>query len=283
MTDAGRNPDDYCYRHPDRLSFVLCEQCGRTICLECQTHVGGKVLCPDDARRSNVTMINVNQRPLKPKRLLRESRAFAWITPSIPIVSYALIAILLVVFLIDTFTRGLLGAVMPVYGTGALTQPWTLLTAMFYPTSILSLLLGGVNLYFLGRVLEPHFGRPKFVLLYVASGFGSAVFAFLLDGFGSSYGAITGLIAAVVVMARRLGANATLLYITCAISAVLAIVFGSWQSFLGGFLAGGAVALILLSEENDHRTRRTRLLVILVAAVLVVLAFARAFIFTVAG
>jgi hypothetical protein len=51
MTDAARNPDDYCYRHPDRLSFVLCEQCGRTICLECQTHVGGKVLCPDDARR----------------------------------------------------------------------------------------------------------------------------------------------------------------------------------------------------------------------------------------
>src|ERR1700742_1895836 len=77
MTDATHNPDDYCYRHPDRLSFVLCERCGRTICLECQNHVGGTVLCPDDARRSNVTMMPVNARPPRPKRVRQTP---AWLT-----------------------------------------------------------------------------------------------------------------------------------------------------------------------------------------------------------
>ena len=279
MTDAARNPDDYCYRHPDRLSFVLCEKCGRTICLECQTHVGGKVLCPDDARQSNVTMINVNQRPPKPKRRLRESRGLSWITPQVPIVSYTLIALLLIVYLVDVFSRGALAAVMPVIGTGALTQPWTLVTAIFYPFGILSVLLGGVNIYFLGRVLEQHLGRSKFIILYLVGGFGANVFAFLLDGFSGSYGAIAALAGAVIVLARRLGANPLYLYISCGVSLILSIFLGSWQGFLGGLIAGAAVAWILYLEENDHRVGRSRLLLIVVMAVLVVLAFARAIFF----
>src|ERR1700744_100598 len=112
MTDATHNPDDYCYRHPDRLSFVLCERCGRTICLECQNHVGGQVLCPDDARRSNVTMMPANARPPRPTRVRRERQLPSWITPQFPIVSLAIAVILLLVFLVDTFSRGALAAVM---------------------------------------------------------------------------------------------------------------------------------------------------------------------------
>ncbi|MBN6778695.1 rhomboid family intramembrane serine protease [Pseudoclavibacter alba] len=39
--------DDYCYRHADRLSFVLCQRCTRTVCPECQTPAPVGVLCPD--------------------------------------------------------------------------------------------------------------------------------------------------------------------------------------------------------------------------------------------
>jgi membrane associated rhomboid family serine protease len=283
MSDGAHNPDDYCYRHPDRPSFVLCERCGRTICLECQNHVGGKVLCPDDARRSNVTMMPVNARPPKPTRVRRERQLPSWITPQFPIVSLAIAVILLVVFLVDTFSRGALMAVMPVVGTGALLQPWTLVTAIFYPFGILSVLLGGVNLYYFGRILEPHLGRPKYVALFLISGFGANVFAFLLDGVSGSYGAIAGLVAAVVILARRLGANPIYLYISCAVSLVLSIFLGSWQGFLGGFVTGAAVAFILFMEENDHRVRRSRLLLVVVIIVLLALAFARALFFQLAG
>jgi membrane associated rhomboid family serine protease len=280
MTDAAHNPDDYCYRHPDRLSFVLCERCGRTICLECQTHVGGTVLCPDDARRSNVTMLPVNERPKKPPRVRRTSTLLSRLRPDAPLVTYSILAILVVVFLIDTITRGLLGQYMVVLSTSVLQQPWTLLTSMLYPGSILTLLFSGVNLYFIGRILEPRLGRSKFIVLYAVSGFGAAVFAFLLDGISASaYGAIVGLIAALVVEARRIGANPIYLYITCAISAVLAIVFGSWQAFLGGFVAGGLVAAIYLFEGDDRRVKRARLLLILLGVVLVVAAFLRALLF----
>src|ERR1700712_3250623 len=106
MTDVVRNPDDFYYRHPERPSFVLCERCGRTICLECQNHVNGMVLCPDDARRSNVTMLPVNQRPAKPKRRLRSSPLLARISPETPIVTYSIMALFVLTFLADAFSRG---------------------------------------------------------------------------------------------------------------------------------------------------------------------------------
>jgi membrane associated rhomboid family serine protease len=278
MTDASRNPDDYCYRHPDRPSFVLCERCGRTICLECQNHVGGRVLCPDDAKTSNVTMMPVNSRP-KPVRVRRES-SLSRIPDSVPLVTAGILLVLVVVFFVNTFSRQALTPYMVVIPGGPLTMPWTLLTAMFYPGDIITLLLSGVNLYFIGRILEPHFGRARYFVLYLVSGFGAAVFAFLLDGISASaYGAVVGLIGALVIVARRMGANPIFLYITCAISAVLAIVFGSWQAFVGGFLAGLAIGFIFTREDGDHRTRRATLLVIAVGGVLVVLAFLRALFF----
>jgi membrane associated rhomboid family serine protease len=279
MTSATHNPDDYCYRHPDRPSFVLCERCGRTICLECQNHVGGKVLCPDDARRSNVTMLPVNAKPKRPTRVRRQS-LLARVPESWPLVTTVILAVLVVVFIADTITRGALGSVMVVIATSPLTMPWTLVTAMFYPNGILILLLSGVNLFLLGRILEPHFGRSRFLLLYLISGFSGAVFAFLLDGYSASpYGALSGLLAALVITARRMGANLVYIYISCAISAVLAIYFGSWQTFLGGALAGGVIGWIYHLEEDDHRSRRAVLLVIAVGAVLVVAAFVRALFF----
>src|ERR1700712_5111904 len=99
MRDSSRNPDDFCYRHPDRLSFVLCERCGRTICLECQNHVDGRVLCPDDAT-ARVTQISA-ARATRKKRVREPSRLFAWVQPETPIVTYVILAILVVIFLAD--------------------------------------------------------------------------------------------------------------------------------------------------------------------------------------
>jgi membrane associated rhomboid family serine protease len=212
---------------------------------------------------------------------VRERPAFLDRLPeNSPFVTYGILSFLVVLFIVDTILRYALAPYLTVQGTSALSRPWTLLTSMFYPGSILTLLLSGVNLYFIGRILEPHYGRSKYFVLYVVSGFGAGVFAFLLDGTSASaYGAIVGLIAALLIVARRLGANPLYLYITCAISAVIAILFGSWQAFLGGFLAGAAVAAIYLIEDDTRRVGRARLLLVLLGVVLVAVAFARALFF----
>lgn len=278
MSDAVRNPDDYCYRHPDRLSFVLCERCGRTICLECQHHQDGHVYCPDHAV-ARVSQMSA-ARKARTRRVRQRPALLDRLPDNSPLVTYGILSFLVVLFIVDTILRYALAPHLIVQGTSALQQPWTLVTAMFYPGSILTLLLSGANLFFIGRILEPHYGRSKYFVLYVVSGFSAAVFAFLLDGTSASaYGAIVGLIAALLIVARRLGANPLFLYITCAISAVFAIVFGSWQSFLGGFLAGAAVAAIYLIEDDARRVGRARLLLLLLGVVLVALAFARALFF----
>ena len=48
--DLSRNRENFCYRHPDRQSFVLCQRCLRTICPECQTTAAVGVICPECLR-----------------------------------------------------------------------------------------------------------------------------------------------------------------------------------------------------------------------------------------
>ncbi len=285
MTDARRNPDDYCYRHPDRLSFVLCERCGRTICLECQHHVDGRVLCPDDAT-ARVTNISA----ARPKQRRRIRRA---VIPAVlrdrPFVTYGILALTVLIFLVDAILRGALQSHLWVIPTGTslgngggdvLHQPWSLITAMF-TGSILSVLLGGYSIYVFGVQIERTYGPAKLAGLYLISGFGGSVVAFLLDGYvTSTFGAVMGLVAATIVLARRMGGNHLVLYVSCAISLIFAIIFGGWQSVLGGFVTGGVAALAYFLEGDTHRVRRTRLILVGVFVILLVLAIARAVLFT---
>lgn len=284
MTDAGRNPDDYCYRHPDRLSFVLCERCGRTICLECQNHVDGRVLCPDDAtaRITNISVARTKQR-----RRVRRTMP-TWLEGR-PVVTYGILALTVLIFLVDAILRGLVQPHLWVLPSGVnypggagdvIHQPWSLITSMF-TGSILSVLLGGYSIYIFGVQIERTYGPAKLAGLYLISGFGASVVAFLLDGtVASSFGAVMGLVAATVVLSRRMGGNHIVLYVSCAISLIFAVIFGGWQAVLGGFVTGGVTALAYFLEGDTHRVARTRLILIAVFAVLFVLAILRGLLFT---
>jgi hypothetical protein len=58
------NPDNFCYRHPDRQSFVLCQRCLRTICPECQTPLPVGVICPEClAEQRKAASANVTRMP----------------------------------------------------------------------------------------------------------------------------------------------------------------------------------------------------------------------------
>jgi hypothetical protein len=114
-------------------------------------------------------------------------------------------------------------------------------------------------------------------VLYGVSGLGASVVAFLLDGYvASAIGAVFGLVSATVIVARRMGGNQILLYVTCAVSLLFAIIFGSWQAAIGGGLAGVAAAFTYLYDDGSARHRRARLLLAALVGVLIVVAVVRA-------
>jgi membrane associated rhomboid family serine protease len=282
MPDA-RNPDDYCYRHPDRPSFVLCEKCGRTICLECQNHVGGKVLCPDDASRSNVIMMPVNQRPPKPKRVREQPRIVARITERVPLVTFVLMSLIVLIWLVDIIVgSGLIeGRLWVIPG---INQPWTLITSMVASPAggdgFLSVVFSVFSLFVIGRILEPELGRLKYLAVYLLSGFGASVFALLFLGVVQSAGsAIFGLIAVFAVLMRRRGANMIWLYavialniVTIALSSARAVL---WQGAVGGLVVGLVVGFTLLIEGSAQKDRQQRLILIGIAVALVAGALVR--------
>jgi membrane associated rhomboid family serine protease len=282
MPDA-RNPDDYCYRHPDRPSFVLCEKCGRTICLECQNHVGGKVLCPDDASRSNVIMMPVNQRPPKPKRVREQPRIVARITERIPLVTFVLMSLIVLIWLVDIIAgSGIIeGRLWVVPGVN---QPWALITSMVASPAggdgFLSVVFSVFSLFVIGRILEPELGRLKYLAVYLLSGFGASVFALLFLGVVQSAGsAIFGLIAVFAVLMRRRGANMIWLYavialniVTIALSSARAVL---WQGAVGGLVVGLVVGFTLLIEGSAQKDRQQRLILTGIAVALVAAALVR--------
>jgi membrane associated rhomboid family serine protease len=296
MTDAAHNPDDYCYRHPDRLSFVLCEKCGRTICLECQTHVDGKVLCPDDARRSNVTMLPVNQRPPRPKRVRTQPAWLRWLTDRVPPVTLSLMAIIALLWLADIIVGAgsieyhlwLIPAKLDVLattpGNGALTGPWTIVTSMVSAPSggdgFLSVVFSLFSIFVLGRILEHEFGRLRFLAIYVLSGLGASVFALLFLGIvQSASGAIFGMLAAFVILMRKRGANLIFLYAVLALN-IIAIALSSsraiiWQAVVGGLVVGVVVGFTLLRDETTAQQRQQRAILVGLGVVLVAAAIIR--------
>jgi len=102
-------------------------------------------------------------------------------------------------------------------------------------------------LYFLGRLLEPAIGTPRFVAVYVASLFAGAFGALLLSPnaltVGAS-GAIFGVFGAAFVIARGRGINAVASSIGVILVLNLAISIGSPDISLGGHL-GGLVAGVI--------------------------------------
>lgn len=293
MTDAY-NPDDYCYRHPDRLSFVLCERCGRTICLECQNHVNGRVLCPDDAKTSNVTMMPVNQRPPKPKRVRQRSRLMSRISESTPIVTYALMGLIALIWLVDIIAgSGLIEShLYMVSGTltgttganGPLLGPWTIVTSMisepYGGDGFISVVFNLFSLFIIGRLLEREFGRLNLLAMFVISGLGASVTALVFGGIVTSAGsALFGVFAAFVVVMRNRGVNMIWLYaivalniIATALSSQRAII---WQGTVGGLVVGAAVGFVYLLDGTPQRLRQRRILLIVITVVLIALAVVR--------
>ena len=123
---------------------------------------------------------------------------------STPRVTYAILAVTVVAYLIQLLTQYIYGYDLAVeLGAKAndairAGQLWRFFTPMLLHGSILHIGFNMYALYIFGIGLERRYGHGRFLLLYILSGFAGAVFSFL---FSSAYsigasGAIFGLVAA---------------------------------------------------------------------------------------
>ena len=256
MSEASANPDNFCYRHPDRQSFVLCQRCGRTICAECQTPAAVGVHCPECMRESRQSA------PRTKPALVTSVRRLA--QPGAPIVTYAIMALCVIVFAAEVLTGQLVASGSPIvsallyYPPYTSIEPWRMLTSLFVHGSILHILFNMYSLFILGPELERLVGRWRFVALFLLSGLGGSV-AVLLSSPASpvigASGAIFGLFGAYFVIARHLGGNSRQLIIVIVINLVIGFIVPNiaWQAHVGGLLIGALVAFVLVRTRDRQK------------------------------
>ncbi|UOE43430.1 rhomboid family intramembrane serine protease [Agromyces larvae] len=282
MSDLGADRADFCYRHPDRQSFVLCQRCGRTICGECQTPGAVGVICPECMREQRASAPKT-----KPAVLTRMRSATG---RGAPVVTYSIIGVTVLVYVLQLIPGlGVTTALLfsPLYvsdfavlGLGDLSfQPWRLITAVFVHSTglIFHVLLNMYTLWIFGQLLEGLLGRGRFLALYLIAGLGGAVGVVWLSAPNASVvgasGAIFGLMGAFLVIQRRLGGNTTQLFVLLAINLVIGFVPGwniAWQAHLGGLVVGALVGLIYVETRKRHQTGLQIALLIGLTLVLIV-------------
>lgn len=261
--DLSRNGDNFCYRHPDRQSFVLCQRCLRTICPECQTQAAVGVICPEclaEQRRAQTPAQRTAQRRWSRSRVLTAS-------DSRPLVTYAIIAITALAWLVGLIP----GVGEPVQSallfwgpslypelTGGF-EPWRLFTVALVHSGFWHVGLNMLALWMIGRSLEPLLGRGRFVTLYLLSTLGGSVAVALLSFttpvVGAS-GAIFGLFGALIVIGRHIGANIAGIAIILGVNLAIGFIPGfnvSWQAHVGGLVVGALVGLIYARTRSVRR------------------------------
>ncbi len=170
------------------------------------------------------------------------------------------------------------------FGPSVADGEWyRLLTSGFLHGSIFHIGFNMFALYFLGRILEPGIGTPRFLAVYFVSLLGGSFGALLLDPnaltVGAS-GAVYGIFGATFVIARRRGFDA--LASSVGLLIVLNLVFSisaaniSLGGHLGGLAAGVLCSLLIVGGERGMLGRNHLPAELLAMAALGVLSVAAA-------
>jgi membrane associated rhomboid family serine protease len=251
-----------CYRHPDRETGVSCSECGRPICPDCMTFGPVGIRCPEHSGKQQGARRVVQQVQQ------RSARSAGWVTK-------AIVALNVGVYLAELAGGASINAnsgwiyehgalfIEAISPTGELIglahgEWWRLLSAAFLHYGPIHLGLNMLAVWWFGRALEDALGPARYVLLYLVSGLAGSAGALIANPnaitVGAS-GAIFGILGAALVLERQqtyvLGGSAlTLIVLNLAFTfAVPGISIGG---HLGG-LAGGALAMLVLSRFGQHR------------------------------
>lgn len=280
MSEAAPAPE--CYRHPGRETWIRCQRCERPICPDCMNDAAVGFQCPDCVREGA-------------KQTRSGRAAYGGNRSSNPaLTAGTLIGINVFVWLLITVTGGKSSAWvdrLALTPQGRCTVPedpsyfyplateatcesrwqgdwqagvadgawWQLITSAFTHVEIFHILFNLLAVWFLAPQLEAALGRVRLLAVYLGSALTGSAAVMMLGGasdttLGAS-GAVFGLLAALVLMVRKVGADVTPLLAWVAISVVMTFMTPniSWQGHLGGFVGG---ALIMAGIVYAPRERR---------------------------
>lgn len=205
----------------------------------------------------------------------RRTIAYEWRSGG-PVVTKAIIALCTAVWAVEIVLRFLApGALNAMLSAGmispltAVNRPWTFLTSMFlHEPGVLHILFNMLALWMVGPLLERLLGHWPFLALYLISGVGGGmglmvVAALMPSGAGwltaayGASGALFGLFAAMLAAYRRVGADIRSMLVWMAICFAMPVVMPNiaWQAHAGGFVTGGALALLLMFGPKALRSR----------------------------
>jgi membrane associated rhomboid family serine protease len=242
-----------CYRHPDRATYIRCTRCNRPICPECMHDAAVGHQCDDCVREGAKTV-------RQPKTTFggREYGAK-------PVITYALIAINVVMFLLESVWPGLKSELVlfaPAVADGDL---YRLVTSAFMHYGVAHLLFNMYALWVIGPPLEKWLGGLRFTALYALSALGGSVLVYLLSSLGAATagasGAVFGLFGASFVVGKRLNLDTRwvigLIAINLAFTFVIPLLGGqqiSWQGHIGGLVTGAAITAAYAYAPRERRT-----------------------------
>lgn len=252
-----------CPRHPDVLTYVSCQRCGRPTCPACQVPAAVGVHCVDCSAQAR------RERPAGVRRAQAAAEA--------PYVTYAFTAVIALTYVAQLAVPGLTNrlALVPEL---AWTEPWRLGTAALVhdPSFPLHLIGNALMIVLLGRVLEPALGHLRYAVLGLLSALGGSAAVVWMSApptnpltgpdawFTPVVGSSTiayGLMCALLVEETRQRGNirgiATLLALNVGLSLLIPHV--SWQGHLGGAVAGLVSTWALTTGPASARPSRTGL------------------------
>lgn len=228
-----------CYRHPDRETGRSCTRCGKPACGDCLVQVSIGSHCVDCVKAARPDV---------------KTRAKFWNARQPTLVTYALIAINVAVYMWTVSTRRSefrLALAKPFLENG---EYYRLVTSGFLHYSLFHIGMNMLLLFQLGQLLEPAVGRVRFGLLYFASLLGGSLGALMLqpNGLtGGASGAVFGLMAAAAIGMHRRGVNVfqtgigTILVLNLVITFTLPGI--SVGGHLGGAIAGAICGFVILA------------------------------------
>lgn len=253
---AGPEAVPVCPRHPDRVSYVTCQRCGRPACPECQRPAAVGFHCVDCVRELSAASQGRKTRTVYGATARPGGR---------PIVTFALIGLCVLVYALQWLIPHDEVFQDFAYAT-ALTadEPWRMLTSAFLHSQgfFLHIVLNMYTLWLFGQALEPSLGRVRFLAVYVLSALGGSVGFFLLTPLSmtpviGASGAVFGLFGGLFVVMRQRGGDVRQLLVLIAINAVLGFMISgiAWQAHLGGLVTGAAAtAVIAYAPRGRART-----------------------------
>ncbi|MDO5619006.1 rhomboid family intramembrane serine protease [Kocuria sp.] len=256
---GGRPALQPCAQHPERVTGVRCQRCGRPVCGDCQTQAAVGVHCPVCVQSARAAQRTVRT-PLGGAVNNSNPMLVTWTLIGVNLGVYAVMWLLQLVNIQAIYWLGLAPVV-------ALEEPWRIVTSGFVHsmTNPAHILLNMYTLWIFGRMLEGELGRLRFAVVYAVSLLGGAVAVILLSPpttltVGAS-GAIFGLFGAVLAVTlwgpKQHRSNLTSILVLIGINVVFGFVVPgiSWQGHLGGLIAGTATMGLMLAMGRRARRR----------------------------